>query len=254
MNKLEKLHKANTGKALPDRSVSMSNALSRGAQGLNLSQKRVIALAMASTDSIASKMLIEGQVSGWKVRLTAADYAATFEVDSDTAYNQLKDSSRSLLKCLWRTVEPTKKGEVITEGPWAILAQYRKGEGCVDLTFSPHVAPHLLALRKHFTTYQLKQAAALRSIYAWRLFECLKSWESTGVWSPTIEEFQKAMNAPPSARENFKELRRAILEPAIKELREKDNLLIECEQKTRGRKVVGLVLRFTPDPQGSLPL
>jgi plasmid replication initiation protein len=53
---------------------------------------------------------------------------------------------------------------------------------------------------------------------------------------------------------NFKDLRRRILEPAIKELREKENLLIECEQKTRGRKVVGLVLRFTPDPQGSLPL
>lgn len=254
MNSLEKLHKANTDKAFPDRSVSMSNALARGAQGLSLSQKRVIALAMASTDSIASKMLINGQVSGWKVRLIAADYASTFEVDVNTAYEQIKNSSRSLLKCLWRTVTVEKKGDVITEGPWAIRAQYRKGEGCVDLTFSPDVAPHLLALRKHFTTYQLKQAAALRSIYAWRLFECLKSWESKGVWSPSIEEFQKAMDAPASSCANFKDLRRRILEPAMKELREKDNMLIECEQRTRGRKVIGLVLRFEKNPQGQLDL
>ena len=45
-----------------------------------------------------------------------------------------------------------------------------------------------------------------------------------------------------------------MLKNTLKELMEKENLLIECEQKTRGRTVVGLVLRFTPDPQGSLPL
>lgn len=232
----------------------MSNALARGAQGLNLSQKRVIALAMASTDSIASKLLLDGQAGGWKVRLCASDYARTFEVDSDTAYAQLRESSRSLLKCLWRAVEVTKKGPVIVEGPWAILARYRAGEGCVDLTFSPHVAPHLLALRKHFTTYKLKQAAALRSVYAWRLFECLKSWESKGIWSPTIEEFQTAMDAPESCRANFKDLRRRIIDPSVIELQTKDGLLIEWEQKKAGRKVIGLVFKFRQNPQASLAL
>ena len=41
-----------TDKPLVERSVSMSNSLTRGAQNLNLSQKRLIALALAKTDSI----------------------------------------------------------------------------------------------------------------------------------------------------------------------------------------------------------
>lgn len=246
--------KHRTDVAIPDRHVNMSNALARGAQGLNLSQKRIIALAMAHTDSVAAKELISGSMVGWKVRLFAADYAEAFEVDANTAYEQLKDGSRSLLKCLWRTTRQGPKGEIITEGQWLSVAEYSKGEGRIDITFHHKVAPHLLALRSHFTTYKLKQAAALRSIYAWRLFECLKSWDSKGQWKPTIEEFHKAMEAPTSCKANFGMLRRRVIDPAIKELREKDNYLIDWNTEKAGRRVIGLVFTFKPNPQGSLDL
>lgn len=249
-----KILKPRTDVAIPDRSVSMSNALARGAQGLSLSQKRIIALAMAMTDSVPAKDLLAGQSNGWTVRLLAHDYAETYEVDANTAYEQLQDGARSLLKCLWRTVSQGRKGPVITEGQWLSLAKYSKGEGRVDITFHHQVAPHLLALRSQFTTYKLKQAAALRSIYAWRLFECLQSWKSKGRWSPDIEEFHKAMEAPASCLANFKDLRRRVIEPAVKELKEKDGLLLEWEPVKAGRKVTGLDFKFSPDPQGRLAL
>lgn len=239
---------------IEERYVSMSNALARGAQGLNLSQKRIIALAMAKTDSLPAMDLVAGQSAGWRVRLLASEYAETFEVSPNTAYEQLKDSTHSLLKCLWRTISKGKKGPLITEGPWAILAQYSKGEGHVDVTFSPHVAPHLLALRSQFTTYKLKQAAALRSIYAWRLYECLQSWKTKGVWKVSIEEFQKVMDAPESCQKDFFNLRQRVIEPAVKELREKDSFLLEWEPVKAGRKVTGLVFKFRMDPQGRLDL
>ena len=72
------------------------------------------------------------------------------------------------------------------------MIEYCEGEGRVDINFTAEVAPHVLALRTHFTTYKLKQAA-LRSIYAWRLFECLQSWRDKGQWKPSIEEFMTAM-------------------------------------------------------------
>lgn len=237
-----------------ERHISMSNALARGAQGLSLTQKRIIALAMAKTDSVSARELIGGQSGGWRVRLLAQEYAETYDIDPSTAYEQLKDGCRSLLKVLWRTVADGKRGPLITEGPWCILAQYSKGEGRVDVAFSPHVAPHLLALRTHFTTYKLKQAAALRSVYSWRLFECLQSWRSKGRWSPSIEEFQKAMEAPESCRADFGRLRARVIEPAVRELRDKDGLLLEWEPVKAGRKVTGLDFRFSPDPQGRLEL
>lgn len=247
-----KMMQVRTDLPIEERYVSMSNALARGAQGLSLSQKRIFALAMAKTDSVPARDLASGQFGGWTVRLLAHEYAETYEVDANTAYEQLQDGCRSLLKCLWRTVSEGPRGPIVTEGPWCVLAKYSKGEGRVDLSFSPHVAPHLLALRSQFTTYKLKQAAALRSIYAWRLFECLQSWKSKGQWKPTIDEFQRAMEAPASCAANFKDLRRRVIEPAVKELREKDGLLLEWEPEKAGRKVIGLVFKFRPDPQGKL--
>ncbi len=235
--------------AIPERYVSMSNAIARGAQGLNLSQKRIIALAMAMTDSLPARDLLIGQREGWTVRLLAHDYAETYEVSADTAYGQLKAGSDSLMRCLWHTVEHGKKGSVITKGPWCVLAKYHEGEGRVDLSFSPHIAPHLLALRSQFTTYKLKQAAALRSVYAWRLFECLQSWKTKGRWAPSIEEFRKAMDAPDSCAKDFGNMRKRVIEPAIKELREKDGLLLEWKPLKAGRKVTGLDFLFKPDPQ-----
>ena len=254
MDRKTKMLKPRTDVAIPDRYVSMSNALARGAQGLTLSQKRIIALAMAHTDSVPVKDLTNGAMVGWRVRLFAGDYAAAYEVDANTAYEQLKTGSESLLKCLWQTVSVGKKGPVITKGQWLSLGEYSKGEGRVDITFHPKVAPHLLALRSQFTTYQLKQAAALRSIYAWRLFECLQSWRSKGRWAPDIEEFQKAMEAPVSCCANFGMLRRSVIEPAVRELRAKNNLELEWAPEKAGRKVTGLVFTFRTDPQGKLDL
>ncbi|WP_431733584.1 hypothetical protein [Kingella kingae] len=42
------------------------------------------------------------------------------------------------------------------------------------------------------------------------------------------------------------------IEPAIKELTEKDNWLIEWEARKRGRKVATLLFKFQRNPQGSL--
>jgi hypothetical protein len=39
-------------------------------------------------------------------------------------------------------------------------------------------------------------------------------------WTPTIEEFQNAMDAKPPQRAHFKELRLRVIEPAVEELRE----------------------------------
>ena len=66
-----------TDKPLVERSVSISNSLARGAQNLNLSQKRLLALALAKTDSIPVLDLQNAtrHETGWRVRLFAHEYA-----------------------------------------------------------------------------------------------------------------------------------------------------------------------------------
>lgn len=244
-----------TDVAIPERYVSMSNALARSAQGLKLSEKRVVALALAKTDSMSMQSASTAQRSnGWTVRISASEYIETYDVDADTAYSQLKSAAKSLRGRFVRTLTQAPKGIIETETNWCGQCKYHNGEGWVEIAFTPQIAPHLLGLRSKFTSYKLKQASALRSIYAWKLFENLQSWGKVGVWSVDIDKFSHAMEAPETCKKNFGQMRLRVIEPALKELREKDNMSIELELKKAGRKVTGLVFKFNPNPQGKLDL
>ena len=244
-----------TDKPIAERYVSMSNALTRSAQGLTLSEKRVVAMAMAYTDSKSGGDAFRAQHNnGWTVKLTAEEYAETYEIDARTAYDQLKKAADKLLNRQVKTMQQTKRGIKETKTNWCGQCTYHHGEGWVEIAFTPQIAPHLLALKKNFTSYKLKEASALRSIYSWRLFECLQSWGDKGIWSVNIDKFSHAMEVPESYKKDFGNLRLKVLEPALKELRGKDNMLIDLELKKSGRKVTGLVFKFKPNPQRTLDI
>lgn len=239
---------------LGDRSVNMSNALARAAHGLTLAEKRIIAMGLALTDSVPAKALIDAGRNGWPVKVMAQDYAETFDLDTNTAYEQLKDAGDKLIQRQVREIVKTPRGQKEIKTNWCGQVIYHQGEGWVSVEFTRHIAPHLLALRSKFTTYKLKHAAALRSLYSWRLFECLQSWKSTGAWTPTIEEFAYIMEVPEKYRADFAQLRRRVIEPAVAELIRKGGLLIEWKSRKAGRKVVGLEFQFHQNPQLQLDL
>lgn len=230
-----------------ERHVNMSNALLRSAQGLRLPEKRVISICMAQLDSVR---LDTGR---YKFKISAKDFAEEFKVDISTAYEQLKEVGNNLLKRVATTIEHTPRGKKEKKWVWCSGVVYHDGEGWIELGFSPEMTPHLFLLRKEFTSYKLKHAVALRSIYSWRLLELLMQFYKTGLLRISVDEFIFAMEAPESCVKDFGQLRRRIVEPAVAELREKNNLLIEWTPiKHGGRKVSGLEFRFKANPQMTL--
>lgn len=239
-----------------DRYVSMSNRLARSAQGLNLSEKRLVALGLAGTDSVPLKNLVLAANAGWKMKVTALAYAEAFGIHPTTAYEQLKSSSEKLFERYVRYEAKDRRG-LLTEKKfrWVSGVTYAPGDGYVELNFTPEIAPHLLGLRKQFTSYKLRHAAAFDSIYAWRLFEILKSWQSTGLYTTSIENFWEAMEAPPSCRKDFKALRIRIIEPAVAAIIAKASMLVEWKPIRAGsRRVTSLEFRFAANPQGQLDM
>jgi plasmid replication initiation protein len=228
-----------------DNNVNMSNALARASQGLSLAEKRVIAMGLAITDSVPAAALIDASRNGWSVKIMALDYAKTFDVDINTAYEQLKEAGDKLVQRQVCEIVKTQRGQKSIKTNWCAQVIYHQGEGWVSIEFTRYIAPHLLALRSQFVTYKLKQAAALRSVYSWRLFECLQSWQSTGLWVTSIENFAHAMDVPKIYISDFGQLRRRVIEPAVAELILKSDLLIEWKTKKAGRKVTGLDFRFS---------
>lgn len=230
--------------------VTMSNAIIRAAQALTLSEKRMMSAAIARLNSIRGAWTPDKL----KVKLTAAEYAETFGLDIDTAYDELAAGADSIMHKQIRRLERRGKHERVIKTQWVGRSTYAKGEGWIEIAFWHELAPYLLQLKEQFTTYRLEQASAIRSLYAWRLLELLQMFEHTGMLRMSIEEFHHAMDTPASYRSNFKALRIRVIEPAIKELRNKDNWIIEWTAKKRGRKYANLEFRFHRNPQGSLDL
>jgi len=53
------------------------------------------------------------------------------------------------------------------------------------------------------------------------------------------------MEAPESCIKNFGQLKLRIIEPALKELREKNNMQIDLELKKTGRKITKLIFTYS---------
>lgn len=238
-----------------ERWVTMSNALTRAAHGLTLAEKRIVASAVSKLDSRG--VLAQGEVP--RTRITALEYSQTFNVDMDTAYDQLQDAAKHLYKRSITFFEPAYKRNgkalppTMVQMRWVGSVKYQKGEGWVELAWWTDLLRHLLGLQKQFTTYQLQQASALRSAYSWKLLELLMRFHSSGHAEYTIEDFKLSMDAPPSLSD-FGQVKRRIIDPAVKELQEKDGWIIQWAPIKSGRKVTRLRFDFFRNPQKILDI
>ena len=237
-----------------ERWVTMSNALTRAGHGLTLAEKRIVASAVSKLDS--RRMLPPGEVP--RTRITAMEYAETFQVDMDTAYDQLQAAAKQLYQRSITFYEPAHKRRGKPLPPtkvqmrWVGSVKYQQGEGWVELAWWPDLMRHLVGLKAQFTTYQLQQASALRSAYSWKLLELLTRFQSSGTAEYTIEDFCASMDATAKQAADFSKVRTKIIEPAVKELQEKDGWLIQWQPVKAGRKVKALRFTFMRDPQGRM--
>lgn len=238
-----------------DRWVAMSNALTRAAHGLTLAEKRIVAVAVSKLDS--RKPLALGEVP--RTRITAAEYAEVAECEMNAAYEALQDAAKRFYQrsITFYEAAHNRKGRPLpptrTQMRWVGEAKYHEGEAWIELAWWPALLPHLTNLRRQFTQYQLKQACALRSAYSWRLLELLMRFQDSGWAEYTIEDFCESMEATEKQRENFNNIKRRIIEPAVKELTEKDGWLIQWRQIKAGRRVKAVRFDFSRKKQSSLP-
>jgi len=229
-----------------DSLITMSNALTRAGHTLTLAEKRIVMLAVSKLNPLKP-----APGAALCTRITATEYAETFDVDMDTAYRQLQTAAKHLYNRSIMFFEPAHKrnGKPIKPARsvmrWVGRATYHEGEAWIELAWWHEILPHLMGIKKQFTEYQLKQVTALRSIHSWRLLELLMRFKSTGWAEYTIEDFATSMEATEKQRMNFNNIKRRIIEPAVKELTEKDGWQIEWYPIKAGRKVKAVRFEFS---------
>lgn len=225
---------------LRNKNVVIGNQIVRSHQSLNLSEKRILTAAIAKMSNKTGP-----------VKITAQEYADTFNLPIKQAYEQLKKASANIFNryLSFSISDSQEKNQTHWKVRWLSSYAYQDGEGYLILNFNSEIAPYLLDMSEHFTQYKLREACDLRSSHSWRMLELIQQMrgKKTDGWLDIgIDDFHHAMESKESYRKNFNNLRKYVIEPAIKELQEKRNWHIEWKPlKESGRRVSKLSFRIT---------
>lgn len=217
------------------RNVSVSNELVRAVQRLSLNEKRLLMLAVSKLDENAG---IEQLIT-----LSAEEYSQLYGIQKNNTYRTLKEAESKL----WNRELIMQRDDGDLTIRWIISYRYQQHKGAVALRFHPDLDKHIINLKERFTRYLLSRAADFSYLYAWRLFELILQFRTTGVLKISVDEFKQVMETPKAYDRDFGLIRRKVIDLAIKEIREKDGLAIRYDTTKTGRKITGLVFTFPPE-------
>ena len=226
--------------------VVKDNALINASYNLEVTEQRLILLAIINARETGN-----GITADSKLEIHASDYASRFDISKEGAYWALKNAVNNLFERQFSFKEADKKGNMGTvKSRWVSRIKYIDSTATLEITFAPDVVPLITRLEQHFTSYQLKQVAHLKSKYAIRLYELLIAWREMGK-TPQIDrqDFRNKIGVEDNEYMAMNDFKKRVLEPAIKQINEHTDITVKVEQHKKGRLISGFSFKFKQKQQ-----
>jgi plasmid replication initiation protein len=221
-------------------SVILSNAINRGAHGLNHDGKRALFLAITKIDEGKATTNERGAIC---VEFHAEDFANYYPVHESNIYEKMADGVDNIRRANVSFFDGEKKVCL----PWVQIAEYWDGEGRITVNFNPLLSPHITrALAKFggYTLFKLKPAGPL-SNHAMRIYAILNQYKSTGWVELEMDDLHQRLETPASLLKDFQQFKRKLLDGVVDELREKSKVHLTCEPiRTHGRRYKKIKFKF----------
>jgi plasmid replication initiation protein len=129
------------------------------------------------------------------------------------------------------------------ETRWISSIGYMPEEGKIILCFAQDMLPYLSELKGQFTKYELKHIGNMTSLYAIRLYELLMQWKNTGKREIEIDWLKQQFEIE-DKYPSIKDLKKYVIDPAVKDINTHSNYQVSWEQRKTGRKVTHLTFTF----------
>lgn len=216
----------------PENWVVMQNRITQAFREMTIDEKRIIILAspLVRLSEATEKTPIE---------VTASQFADLSEIDTHSAYKQMKTASSKLMK---RTFVYEDKDGDDTEVQWVIRSKY--ANGYVSMFFTDEVI-HLLKVfdsLNPYTKYLKEDVLSLKLTYSIDLYHLAKKYQGMGGFTMSLDDYRKELGTPKSyARIN--NLKDNAVDAPIKEINENTDINLSYENIKKGRQVVGF--KFT---------
>jgi len=227
-----------------DIKVVKSNSLVQAKYRLSIQEQRIMLLAICQIQK-------NEEVSEEKLySVYAKDLAELTGMDGIQAYKELKMASLKLKRREVSIFEKPngagKHGSTLIAN-WVQSIRYIEGEGKVDLRFNYDMIPYINQLSSEFTEFFMLSiegnAFKMNSTYGYRLYEILMQWKSVGQREIEIDWIRDIFDLPKSYQ-LLADLKKRVIDPAMKDINEHTPYWVEYSQRKSGRKVTHFIFRF----------
>lgn len=221
--------------------VYKSNAILESSYRLSVQEQRIVLACIAKIrkDEVASDEKF--------YEVTVQDLLAlTPNSKSKNSYEVIESAAKRLYRReIWIEKAPNGKGNMteVLATRWVQSIKYIKGQGLIQLRFSKDILPYLNELSSEFTRYALSDIANMDSSHAIRLYELLHQYLVKGEREILIDDLRKWLQIEdkyPSSHD----IKRYVVDVAIKQINELSPLTISYTQKKRGRRVHSFIFKI----------
>lgn len=173
---------------------------------------------------------------------------------SNDLYSRAEEICEKLLGQKIRIRDNTADGERRYRGFNLMSAcEYVEGTGQIRARFNPDMRPFLLELKRRFTMYRLQFAMRLSSPYAVRFYEILKMREGLHFIHLPVDELRE-MLCVEHKYHRFTDLKKHVIEPARKEIKETCDVYFTYRVEREGRTPVRVNLMIHSNEEIEPPL
>lgn len=179
---------------------------------------------------------------GTMYSFSVKDFCMLLGIDSRNGwhYRSVKDELQHLAdKSIW---VPTDDGkERLTR--WFDDVMIDRGNGTIEVSFHKSIWHYIYEVRKQFTQYPASHSYALSSKYSKYIYDFLKSWQSQGTITVSIEDFIKYDCPCPYTQ--YKNLRQKVLDVAVSEINKLTDISVSYEPiKIKSRSYTHLCFKI----------
>lgn len=115
----------------------------------------------------------------------------------------------------------------------------------IRLVFHERIVPFLTELKKNFTQFSIDDVAGFGSTYSIRIYQMMMQFKSTGYRKITLEELRYAL-ALGEKYPLVADLKRWVVDTAVKEINKKSPYNVNYEMLKTGRKYTHIEIKFEP--------
>lgn len=228
--------------------VVKSNTLINAMVSMSLQGNRFLAFAISLLDR--NEEITPGQ--DVSIEVPVAEFADMFDIPKTYVYREIEVLADQLQRKIVQ-LQPTEtaSGRRVKVG-LITKQEYLDGAGRVWLKFDSDIVPHLLGLKSHFTSYELKNVYQFTSAHTWRVYESLKQYKQIGKREIETDELRRLTDTV-GKYARIADFRRYVVNSSLEELNGVSDIMAEYSLIKRGRRITGFLFIIRDNPHTKTP-